>query len=164
MGIGGRQPYCPGHDNKHLNTSKIVTVDFARPDRGGEERINYSSLPFETGKHSIGGIFCSADLDITHPVGFGYRSREITVYRDNTMFINPLSGQGSNVAVYRATPVLSGFATARNRDMLPGKVSVASVKKGRGTITIFVDDPVFRGCWYGTDKLLLNAIFFGSGI
>jgi hypothetical protein len=25
-----------------------------------------------------------------------------------------------------------------------------------------VDDPNFRGFWYGTNKLFLNALFFGS--
>jgi hypothetical protein len=32
---------------------------------------------------------------------------------------------------------------------------------GRGAVVRLADDPNFRGFWYGTNKLYLNAIFFG---
>ena len=33
---------------------------------------------------------------------------------------------------------------------------------GRGRVVMFADNPNFRGAWYGTNKLFLNAIFFGN--
>jgi len=29
-------------------------------------------------------------------------------------------------------------------------------------VILFADDPNFRGTWFGTNKLFLNALFFGS--
>jgi hypothetical protein len=29
-------------------------------------------------------------------------------------------------------------------------------------VVIFADNPNFRGVWYGTNKLFLNAVFFGD--
>ena len=35
---------------------------------------------------------------------------------------------------------------------------------GSGRVVIFADNPNFRGSWYGTNKLFLNAIYFGDNI
>ena len=35
---------------------------------------------------------------------------------------------------------------------------------GSGRVVLFADNPNFRGSWYGTNKLFLNAIFFGANI
>ena len=32
------------------------------------------------------------------------------------------------------------------------------------SIQVFADNPNFRGTWYGTNKLFLNAIFLGNNI
>jgi len=32
---------------------------------------------------------------------------------------------------------------------------------GNGRIVSLVDNPNFRAFWYGTNKLMMNAIFFG---
>jgi len=39
---------------------------------------------------------------------------------------------------------------------------VSGLKSGR--VIIFADNPNFRGTWYGTNKLFLNAIFLGKNI
>ena len=35
---------------------------------------------------------------------------------------------------------------------------------GRGRVIMFADNPNFRGAWYGTNKLFLNALFLGNHI
>jgi len=34
--------------------------------------------------------------------------------------------------------------------------------EGQGRVILFSDNPNFRGTWYGTNKMFLNALFFGS--
>ena len=36
--------------------------------------------------------------------------------------------------------------------------------RGEGRVVSFADNPKFRGFWYGSSKLCLNAIFFGPTI
>lgn len=153
-----------GSAASYLDSRKIINIEIARRENNLPDRIDYDKLRSESGKQAIGGIYCRADLDITHPLGFGYKEREITVYRDHSLFIKPVAGESSNVVIYPDNPVISGFVTTDNRSLLGGTVSLASLRKGRGHITLFIDDPTFRGCWYGTDKMLMNAIFFGGGI
>jgi hypothetical protein len=38
--------------------------------------------------------------------------------------------------------------------------AVYSLKKGK--VTIFTDNSNFRAFWYGTNKLMMNAIFFAK--
>ena len=35
-------------------------------------------------------------------------------------------------------------------------------KMGSGRVMVFTDNTNFRAFWYGTNKLLMNAIFFGD--
>ena len=37
-------------------------------------------------------------------------------------------------------------------------------KVGKGIAVMFADNPNFRGAWYGTNRLFLNAIFLGDRI
>lgn len=124
-------------------------------------RLDYDISGPESGKHSIGGVFCSVDLDITHPLAFGYNSRDLTVYKNNRSFIKMLAGPTSNVAIYKDDPIISGYVSDDNLKLFKGCTSLLSLRSGQGNITVFIDDPVFRGCWRGTDKLLINALFFG---
>jgi hypothetical protein len=33
---------------------------------------------------------------------------------------------------------------------------------GKGKVTVFTDNTNFRAFWYGTNKLMMNAIFFAN--
>jgi hypothetical protein len=37
-------------------------------------------------------------------------------------------------------------------------------KVGSGRVVLFADNPNFRGSWYGTNRLFLNALFLGDKI
>ncbi len=154
-----------GYAFRFLESSKIASIKYdSRNPEMAEKRIDYDRIRTESGKHSIGGIFCQADLDISHPLGFGFTDRIITVYRNHSLFVDRDEGYTSNVAIYTDDPLISGFCTDENIQKMKGSVSLLSLSKGKGNISIFVDDPVFRGCWYGTNKLLMNAVFFGPEI
>ena len=48
--------------------------------------------------------------------------------------------------------------------MLNESVSLVVSKIGNGVAIMFSDNPNFRGAWYGTNRLFLNAIFLGDRI
>ena len=152
-----------GSSMSWLRAQKLISYETV----GAEpltERTDYNILRQSTGKHSIGGIYCRADLDITNPAGFGYSNRNIVVYKDNRSFIKMLDAPASNIVVYKEDPVINGYVSNQNREMFKDCASLIYFSKGAGSITVFIDDPVFRGTWRGTDKMLTNLIFFGSGL
>ena len=117
------------------------------------------------GKDAVGGSIFEVDLDVTHPIAYGYRNRKIPVYRNNSVWLEPSKNQFSNVAVYTEDPHIDGFITDKIRDeFLKKSASVVVSKVGSGRVVLFAEDPNFRGTWYGTNKLFLNALFFGDKI
>jgi hypothetical protein len=65
---------------------------------------------------------------------------------------------------YAERPLLAGYVSPENLERLAGTPAVIATRLGRGTVVRMVDDPVFRGFWLGTAKLLSNALFFGPVI
>jgi hypothetical protein len=45
---------------------------------------------------------------------------------------------------------------------LAGTPSLIAERSGDGSVILFADNPNFRGYWYGTNKLFLNAVFFSK--
>jgi len=128
------------------------------------KRMDYVTAQDYFGAKQIGGSIYMTDLDITHPLGFGYTSRNLPMYRNHTIFLEPSNNPFSTVAKYTANPLLSGYVHASNLEKIKNSVSVEVSSVGRGRAILFVDDPTFRGYWYGGNKLFFNALFFGSYI
>jgi len=111
---------------------------------------------------AIGGSIWQADLDITHPLGFGYHRRELAVWRDHSIFLAPSRNSFSTVAQLTDDPHLSGYISPRNRERLRNSPSVVADRLGGGSVVLLADQPNHRGYWYGTNRLFLNALFFGA--
>jgi len=49
-------------------------------------------------------------------------------------------------------------------EYLKPSASLIVSKVGSGRVVMFADNPNFRGSWYGTNRLFLNALFLGDKI
>ena len=49
-------------------------------------------------------------------------------------------------------------------EFLDRSASVLVSRLGSGRVVLFADNPNFRGSWYGTNRLFLNALFLGEHI
>ena len=117
------------------------------------------------GREAIGGSILSVDLDLTHPLAFGYRDKSIPVYKNNNVFLSKSESQYSSVALYSKEPHIDGYISKNNMEKnIKGSASLIVSSIGSGRVVLFADNPNFRGTWYGTNKLFLNAIFFGANI
>ncbi len=129
------------------------------------ERKPYVDAEENLGKESVGGIIVKVDLDRTHPLAFGYRDDQIPVYKNNTVWIQPSTNPYATVAKYAKDPHIDGFITPENREeYLKPSASLVVSKLGGGRVVLFADNPNFRGSWYGTNRLFLNALFLGDKI
>ena len=117
------------------------------------------------GKESVGGIIVRADLDVTHPLAFGYNDTSIPVYKNNTVWLAPSKNDYATVAKYSKDPHIDGFITEKNmEEYLKPSASLIVSKVGSGRVVLFADNPNFRGSWFGTNRLFLNALFLGDKI
>ena len=128
-------------------------------------RRRYVDAREYSGRERIGGSILKVDLDLTHPLAFGYRDPSIPVYKNNNVFINKSKSNYSSVAMYSKDPHIDGYVSKNNMENnLKGAASLIVSSSGSGRVVLFADNPNFRGTWYGTNKLFLNAIFFGANI
>lgn len=127
-------------------------------------RMNYAKADNYYGSRAIGGSFYKADLDITHPIGFGYEDRELSIYKNSTVFLKPGNNPFNKVAVFSSDPYISGYIHPENLELIKGSAAILAEQNGRGTVIMFSDNPNFRAMMLETHKLFANAIFFGSVI
>ena len=129
------------------------------------KRLDYVGASENIGKKAVGGAIFEVDLDITHPLGFGYTSRKLPVYRNSNVWLAPSKNPYATVAKYSKDPHIDGFISKENLEsFLKPSASLIVSSIGKGRVILFADNPNFRGAWYGTNKLFLNAIFLGQHI
>jgi hypothetical protein len=117
------------------------------------------------GKENIGGIILKVDLDITHPLAFGYRDTDIPVYKNNNVWLSPSKNEYSTVARYSRDALIDGYISRKNsEEFLKASASLIVSPLDDGRVILFADNPNFRGSWYGTNRLFLNALFLGDKI
>ena len=114
------------------------------------------------GAQALGGAILQLDLDPTHPLAYGY-GESVPVFKSGTAVFRPDStNSGVDVGRYAAEqPVLSGYASGAVRERISGAAALRAARLGRGRVVLMDFNPVFRAFWYGTDGLLLNAVYLG---
>ena len=108
----------------------------------------------------IGGTIFAGDLDITHPLGFGYSNKNIALHKNTTSILSRPKNPYGTVIAYKDSPILSGYASENNQRAIANTAALVAERYGNGSIILFADDPNFRATWYGTNKLFLNSLFF----
>ena len=128
-------------------------------------RLPYVNAPENRGKNAIGGAIFQVNLDLTHPIAFGYQEENVAVYRNSTVWLAPSKNPYATVAKYTANPHIDGFVTQENLDnFVKPSASIVVSQVGSGRAILFAENPNFRGSWYGTNKLFMNALFLGNHI
>lgn len=116
------------------------------------------------GAQVTGGAIFETKLDRSHPINFGYKNDKLALFRNTNIFIQPNKNSYNNPITYTNAPLLSGYISEENLELLKNSVPVQIQRNGRGRVIGFTDNTNFRAFWYGTNKLLMNAIFFGNSM
>jgi hypothetical protein len=143
-----------------ITKEKLVPVDTIKPKI--PIRYNFDDAINIEGSKALGGSIFAADLDTTHPIGFGFNKRKISVYKNNQTFLQPSENPYNTVAQYTTNPLVGGYLHRTTLDKIKKSASILIGNEGAGRVILFAENPNFRGIWYGTNKLFLNALFFGS--
>ncbi len=123
-------------------------------------------LPFDQldearGAHSIGGSIFELSVDTTHPLGYGLPTR-LPVFHIGSQFYEAPESPGVGVGFYSQVPLLSGYISDDKYEQLKGSVGAVAARVQQGRVIAFMDRLSFRAYWYGSQRLFMNAVFFGS--
>ncbi|MFT4031073.1 MAG: M14 family metallopeptidase [Siphonobacter sp.] len=126
------------------------------------ERVDYAvRAETEAPRRINGGIFL-ADIDITNPIGFGLHDRTIYFTKTGSTILLPSKDNYATVAQYKPSSYVSGYVSKANIAKINNTASILVGQNGQGKVVLFADDPTYRHYWHGTDRLFLNALFFGN--
>ncbi len=142
-----------------FKNNELMQIEFAKPENIAKT-ISFGQKQDFSGAQVIGGAIFEADIDRSHPIGFGYKNDKISLFRNTTLFVKPHKQSYNNPIKYTKSPLLSGYISKKNLDSLSGTVPFRHNDLGKGNVILFTDNTNFRAFWYGTNKLLMNAIFF----
>ena len=126
------------------------------------ENISFEEQRDFRGAQGIGGAIFEANIDRSHPVNFGYTNDKLPLFRNTTIFVEADKQSYNNPIQYTEEPLLSGYISAPRLDSIAGTVPFKHTGMGSGNVILFTDNTNFRAFWFGTNKLLMNAIFFGD--
>jgi Zinc carboxypeptidase len=121
----------------------------------------YADIERNRGAQETSGAIFEADADLTNPLLFGYSTSKISLFKPNNLFMQKGTGAYANPLSYGATPLLSGYISKPNYAKLKNSSCLGISVLGRGRVIGFTENLSFRAFWYGTNKMMMNAIFFG---
>jgi hypothetical protein len=150
-----------------VSTNKITTEKFVALQADSSKnnlRVNFEDIQSLRAAKGTNGAIFEVDIDNTNPIGFGYANRKIAIYRNNNTILERSKNLANSVMVYTPNPWLCGYVHAETLKKIANSSAINIDFKGNGRIIMFSDNPMFRGTWFGTNKLFFNALFFGSSI
>ncbi|MDK1288978.1 M14 metallopeptidase family protein [Pseudoalteromonas umbrosa] len=124
--------------------------------------LPYSEREALAAKQRIAGAIYDTQIDLSHPLAFGLEDNRLPVFKNSAWVMKHHNKPFTNVAKYTPSPLLSGYTDERNRAQIAGSSALIAQRYGQGAVIAMADNPVFRGYWYGSSRLLSNALFFGG--
>ncbi|NAS11215.1 M14 family metallopeptidase [Poritiphilus flavus] len=141
--------------NNELMKPEFKKDSIVAKDVSFEEKADFK------GAQVTGGAIFEAKLDRSHPINFGYKNDKLPLFRNTNIYLEADKQSYNNPIQYTSNPLLSGYISEENLELIKGSVPFKAVRSGKGRVILFTDNTNFRAFWYGTNKLLMNAIFFG---
>jgi hypothetical protein len=126
--------------------------------------LNYADRGRENSLRAIGGAIFKTEMDLTHPLCYGYQSKELAVFKTGNAVVEKLQKKYAEPVKFTEQPYLSGFVSEQNLERIKNAPVVTVESYGRGNVITFHESMAFRGMWKGTNKLFSNAVFFGHTI
>ncbi len=126
------------------------------------ESLSYGDFEKDKAKNTIGGAIISAQADLTHPLAYGMHQQiQYALLKGNSKlevsqnpYATPLQANKS--------PLAAGYLSKEKQQQFAQASLVIAERSGKGSIIKFGFNPNFRGYWLGTQKWLINAIYFAS--
>jgi hypothetical protein len=150
---------------KYLNKIGLGKFNFTKTQKlDSLQARKYEDIEEYEGAQRIGGAIFETTIDRSNPLFYGYDNDKLPVFRNSEDFLEKGSGGYSNPMVYTNNPLLSGYISDHNLQLLKNSAAVGITVFGNGRVIGFTDNLNFRAFWYGTNKAFMNAIFFGRNI
>ena len=121
----------------------------------------YEFIDEDRGAQVTSGVIFQAEVDLTNPLLYGYYNSKMPMFKSNNYYMEKSKGVYSNPMTYENNPLMSGYISKKNYEKMKNSSAIGIASLGRGKVIGFTENVAFRAFWFGTNKLLMNAIYFG---
>ncbi|GAA4358058.1 M14 metallopeptidase family protein [Kangiella marina] len=140
--------------------NQLITYEVDIPELPEPQGHEFSHRDDVVAKSIIGGAIYQADLDNSHPLAYGLTKDTIAFTKAGTQVLKPATEDFVTVATYTDKPLVAGYSSKENVERIKNTPAVLAQRLERGSIIVFNDNPVFRGYWLGSARLMVNSLFF----
>ena len=115
------------------------------------------------GAQLTSGAIFNVELDLSHPINYGYYKKDLSIFRNTNIYIeNDEIGFNNPIKYSKENTLISGYISKYNMKSIVNSRPFVNHKLKKGNVNIFTENTNFRAFWYGTNKLMMNAIFFAK--
>jgi hypothetical protein len=126
--------------------------------------LTYKDQEALKAKQRIAGAVFETQLDISHPLAFGFGSTRLPMFRNSALIMHQPEKPFVTVASYVKSPLMAGYTADELQSLIGESAAIVSHDFGKGKVIGFATNVNFRGVWYGTSRLMSNAIFMAGFI
>lgn len=116
------------------------------------------------GKQRIAGAVFETQLDLSHPLAFGFTTTKLPMFRNSALVMRQPDKPFITVARYVKSPLMAGYTAEELQQKIAESAAIVTHNLGKGKVIGFATNVNFRGVWYGTSRLMSNAIFMAGFI
>ena len=149
---------------KWLSEKEITKVNYVKKEESENGYKSYEQLDEYRGAQVTGGSIFEATVDLSHPLTYGLEKDRMPLFRNHNLVMMKSKNPYANPLVYTSSPLLSGYVSEENLEQFSDSPAVTITTLGRGRVITLADNPNFRAFWFGTNKIFMNALFFGKSI
>jgi hypothetical protein len=124
----------------------------------------YGDIDEFTGAQETSGAIFEVNVDLSHPLLYGYYNSKMPIFKPNNLFLEKAKSAYGNPIVFTASPLISGYISKQNYPKVKDSAAAGVSVLGQGRVIGFTENISFRAFWFGTNKMLTNAIFYGPQI
>ena len=146
---------------KWANKQELIEEEFREKELVAED-VSFVNQGKFKGAQAIGGAIFNSRIDRSHPINFGIEDDYLALFRNSKIFMEPEENSYDNPIQYTQDPILSGYISEEQLELLKGSVPFKVKSKGRGSILLMTDNTNFRAFWLGTQQLYANMLFYAD--
>ncbi|OFI33575.1 peptidase M14 [Alteromonas lipolytica] len=129
-----------------------------------EKSLTFGERAAHNAQQLVAGAVYQANIDISHPLYYGFDKSTLNLFKTSNMMASSSASPLVVPGRYSESPLVAGFSADVLAEEIAGSVATMAQPMGKGRVIGFIDDPQFRGFWYGTNKLMSNALFMANAI
>lgn len=122
----------------------------------------YGDIENSQGAQETSGAIFEVSVDLTHPLLYGCYASTLSLFKGNNLFMEKSKNPYANPIVFGPSPLQSGYISKPNYAKLKESSAAGVSVLGKGRVIGFTDNMAFRAFWFGTNRLVSNAIFYGA--